>query len=120
MAAGRLRHLAEDAVEARSAGFMPADGVTSAALKATADVGIDNADQCPKMLTAEAAETFDVVITMRCGDACLGVSGRSPPQLSPSRTLPAERSRPCAHRRRPRARDSRSGRRVVPVRQLSG
>jgi len=101
MAAGWLRHLAGNAVETRSAGFRPADGVTSAALEATADIGISNVDQRAKMLTAEAAETFDVVITMRCGDACLGVSGQPLPRLSPSRTLPAERSRPCAHRRRP-------------------
>ena len=32
--------------------------------------GIDIADQQPKLLTTEAVEVSDVVITMGCGDAC--------------------------------------------------
>jgi arsenate reductase (thioredoxin) len=70
MAAGFLRHLAGDAVEVRSAGSLPADQVNPAAVEAMAEVGIDLTDQRPKMLTTEAVEASDVVITMGCGDAC--------------------------------------------------
>jgi arsenate reductase len=70
MAAGWLRHLAGDAVEVRSAGSVPGDQVNPAAVAAMAEVGIDISDQRPKVLTTEAVESSDVVITMGCGDAC--------------------------------------------------
>ena len=70
MAAGWLRHLAGDAVEVRSAGSVPGDQVNPAAVAAMAEVGIDISDQRPKVLTTEAVEASDVVITMGCGDAC--------------------------------------------------
>ena len=41
-----------------------------AAVEAMAEVGIDICDQKPKLLTHEAVEVSDVVITMGCGDAC--------------------------------------------------
>ncbi len=70
MAAGWLRSLAGDSVEVRSAGSIPADQVNPAAVAAMAEVGIDITDQRPKVLTTEAVEASDVVITMGCGDAC--------------------------------------------------
>jgi arsenate reductase (thioredoxin) len=70
MAAGWLRHLAGDAVEVRSAGSLPGDQVNPAAVEAMAEVGIDISDQRPKVLTADAVEASDVVITMGCGDVC--------------------------------------------------
>lgn len=70
MAAGWLTHLAGDAVEVRSAGSIPGDQVNPAAVAAMAEVGIDISDQRPKVLTTEAVEASDVVITMGCGDAC--------------------------------------------------
>jgi arsenate reductase len=70
MAAGWLRHLAGDAVEVRSAGSVPGDRVNPAAVAAMAEVGIDITDQRPKLLTTDAVEASDVVITMGCGDAC--------------------------------------------------
>ena len=70
MAAGWLTHLAGDAVEVRSAGSLPADQVNPAAVQAMAEVGIDISAQRPKVLTTEAVEASDVVITMGCGDAC--------------------------------------------------
>jgi arsenate reductase len=70
MAAGWLRHLAGDAVEVRSAGSVPGDRVNPAAVEAMAEVGIDISDQRPKVLTSDAVEASDVVITMGCGDAC--------------------------------------------------
>jgi len=70
MAAGWLAHLAGDAVEVRSAGSIPADQVNPAAVTAMAEVGIDISGQRPTVLTADAVEVSDVVITMGCGDAC--------------------------------------------------
>ena len=76
MAAGWLRHLAGDAVEVRSAGSLPGDRVNPAAVQAMAEVGIDISDQQPKVLTTDAVEASDVVITMGCGDACPFYPGR--------------------------------------------
>ena len=70
MAAGWLTHLAGAAVEVRSAGSLPADQVNPAAVQAMAEVGIDISAQKPKVLTTEAVQASDVVITMGCGDAC--------------------------------------------------
>ena len=70
MAAGWLRHLAGDAVEVRSAGSIPGDQVNPSAVAAMAEVAVDISDQRPKVLTTEAVEASDVVITMGCGDAC--------------------------------------------------
>ncbi|MFI1714500.1 arsenate reductase ArsC [Streptomyces litmocidini] len=70
MAAGFLRHLAGDRVEVRSAGSIPGDQVNPAAVEAMSEVGVDISDQKPKVLTAEAVQASDYVITMGCGDAC--------------------------------------------------
>ena len=70
MAAGWLRSLAGDRVEVRSAGSLPGDQVNPAAVAAMAEVGIDISDQRPKVLTTDAVQASDVVITMGCGDAC--------------------------------------------------
>ena len=70
MAAGWLRHLAGDAVEVRSAGSVPGDQVNPSAVAAMAEVGIDISGRQPTLLTTDAVEASDVVITMGCGDAC--------------------------------------------------
>ncbi|MFJ4948568.1 arsenate reductase ArsC [Streptomyces sp. NPDC088760] len=70
MAAGFLSHLAGDRIEVRSAGSVPAEQVNPAAVEAMREVGIDIADQQPKVLTTEAVQASDYVITMGCGDAC--------------------------------------------------
>ncbi|WP_436774342.1 arsenate reductase ArsC [Yinghuangia sp. YIM S09857] len=70
MAAGFLRHLGAGRVEVRSAGSIPGDQVNPVAVEAMKEVGIDIADQTPKVLTPEAVQASDVVITMGCGDAC--------------------------------------------------
>ena len=70
MAAGWLRHLAGDAVEVRSAGSLPGDRLNPAAVRAMAEVGIDISGRRPTVLTTDAVEASDVVITMGCGDAC--------------------------------------------------
>ena len=69
-AAGYLRHLAGDRIEVRSAGSMPADQINPIAVEAMREEGIDIAAEQPKVLTPEAVQASDVVITMGCGDAC--------------------------------------------------
>ncbi len=76
MAAGWLTHLAGDAIEVRSAGTAPKDQVNPVAIDAMRDVGIDIADQTPKVLTGEAVQVSDVVITMGCGDTCKYYPGK--------------------------------------------
>ncbi|MET9676100.1 arsenate reductase ArsC [Streptomyces sp. NPDC006482] len=70
MAAGFLDHLAGDRVEVRSAGSVPGDRVNPAAVEAMREVGVDISDRKPKVLTTEAVQASDYVITMGCGDAC--------------------------------------------------
>ncbi|MFD5803891.1 arsenate reductase ArsC [Streptomyces sp. NPDC127020] len=70
MAAAFLTHLAGDRVQVRSAGSAPAVGVNPAVVAAMAEAGIDIAAEVPKVLTAEAVQASDVVITMGCGDTC--------------------------------------------------
>jgi protein-tyrosine-phosphatase len=40
------------------------------------ELGIDIADQRPKLLTTELAQAADVVVTMGCGDACPYIPGK--------------------------------------------
>ncbi|MGW0581433.1 arsenate reductase ArsC [Streptomyces sp. NPDC002920] len=70
MAAAFLAHLAGDRIEVRSAGSAPADAVNPAVVEAMSEIGIDISAQTPKILTPEAVQASDVVITMGCGDAC--------------------------------------------------
>jgi protein-tyrosine-phosphatase len=70
MAAAFLTRLGADRVQVRSAGSAPADTVNPAVVEALAEVGIDISSEAPKVLTVEAVQASDVVITMGCGDAC--------------------------------------------------
>lgn len=70
MAAAFLTHLAGSRVQVRSAGSAPADTVNPAVVEAMAEVGIDISAEVPKILTTDAVQTSDVVITMGCGDTC--------------------------------------------------
>ncbi|WP_157254498.1 arsenate reductase ArsC [Nonomuraea typhae] len=70
MAAGWLKHLAGDQIEVRSAGSAPADQINPVAVEAMREAGIDITEEQPKVLTADAVQASDVVITMGCGDAC--------------------------------------------------
>ncbi|AVV42619.1 arsenate reductase ArsC [Streptomyces sp. ID05-04B] len=70
MAAAFLTHLAGEKVEVRSAGSAPAATVNPAVLEAMNEVGIDISAETPKVLTVEAVQASDVVITMGCGDTC--------------------------------------------------
>jgi len=70
MAAGYLTHLAGDRVTVLSAGSEPADQINPIAVQAMAEEGIDITAEQPKILTPEAVQDSDVVITMGCGDTC--------------------------------------------------
>ena len=70
MAQGWLRQLAGNRVEVRSAGSAPGDRINLAAVEAMAEVGIDITSERPKILTVDAVQDSDVVITMGCGDTC--------------------------------------------------
>ncbi|WP_098485467.1 arsenate reductase ArsC [Georgenia soli] len=70
MAAGYLTALSHGEVEVRSAGSAPADQINPVAVQAMAEEGIDITAARPKILTPDAVQASDVVITMGCGDAC--------------------------------------------------
>lgn len=70
MAAGFMTALSGGRVEVRSAGSTPADQVNPVAVQAMAEVGIDITAERPKILTGDAVQASDVVITMGCGDTC--------------------------------------------------
>jgi protein-tyrosine-phosphatase len=70
MAAAYLTHLSQGRIEVRSAGSAPGDAVNPVAVQAMAEEGIDMSAEKPKVLTTEAVQDSDVVITMGCGDAC--------------------------------------------------
>ena len=70
MAAGYLNQLSGGRIDVRSAGSEPANKINPVAVQAMAEEGIDIAAERPKILTTEAVQASDVVITMGCGDAC--------------------------------------------------
>ena len=70
MAQGWLRHLAGDRVEVRSAGSAPGEHINPVAVEAMAEEGIDITTEKPKVLTPDAVQAADVVVTMGCGDEC--------------------------------------------------
>ena len=70
MAAGFMSKLSGGKVEVLSAGSAPKDSINPIAVEAMAEVGIDIASNVPKILTTEAVQQSDVVITMGCGDTC--------------------------------------------------
>ena len=70
MAAGYMQHLGAGRVDVLSAGSAPKDSINPVAIEAMAEEGIDIAHNQPKVLTSEAVQASDVVITMGCGDAC--------------------------------------------------
>ena len=70
MAAGYMRELSKGKVEVLSAGSEPKDQINPVAVAAMAEEGIDIASNVPKILTTEAVQDSDVVITMGCGDTC--------------------------------------------------
>ena len=70
MAAGFMNAIGADRVEVLSAGSAPKDSINPIAVQAMQEVGIDISNNVPKVLTPEAVQESDAVITMGCGDAC--------------------------------------------------
>ena len=70
MAAGFMNSLGAGRVEVLSAGSAPKDSINPIALQAMQEIGIDISNNVPKVLTPEAVQESDAVITMGCGDAC--------------------------------------------------
>ena len=70
MAAGYLKQFSGGAIDVRSAGSEPADKINPVAVQAMAEEGIDIAAEQPTILTTDAVQASDVVITMGCGDSC--------------------------------------------------
>jgi arsenate reductase (thioredoxin) len=70
MAAGFMETLSGGKVEVFSAGSAPKDSINPIAVEAMSEVGIDIANNSPKILTTEAVQSSEVVITMGCGDTC--------------------------------------------------
>jgi protein-tyrosine-phosphatase len=77
MAAGYLRHLAGDRVQVLSAGTEPKDEINPSAITAMLEDGVDIANNTPQVLTTEAVQESDYVITMGCGDACPFFPGKT-------------------------------------------
>ena len=71
-----MQELGKGKVEVLSAGSAPKDSINPVAVEAMAEVGIDIANNVPKVLTDEAIIKSDVVITMGCGDACKFYPGK--------------------------------------------
>jgi protein-tyrosine-phosphatase len=70
MAAGFMNSIGAGRVEVLSAGSAPKDSINPIAVQAMQEVGIDISNNVPKVLTPEAVQESDAVITMGCGDAC--------------------------------------------------
>ena len=70
MAAGYLERLGGGRIRVLSAGSRPADAINPVAVAAMAEEGIDIASATPRVLTPEAVQVSDVVVTMGCGDSC--------------------------------------------------
>jgi protein-tyrosine-phosphatase len=62
--------------QADSAGTTPGERVHAEVVEVMRELGIDLAARVPKLLTPEAAERADVVVTMGCGDSCPYIPGK--------------------------------------------
>lgn len=76
MAAAFFNRLAHpERARAVSAGTRPADHVHPEVVSTMREVGIDLANEVPRLLTAELAASATWLITMGCGDECPVVPG---------------------------------------------
>jgi L-amino acid N-acyltransferase YncA/protein-tyrosine-phosphatase len=76
LAAGWLRRLAGDRVEVRSAGSEPAESLNPAVVQVMRETGLELGGERPKLLTTDAVQASDVVISMGCGDSCPVFAGK--------------------------------------------
>jgi arsenate reductase len=70
MAAALVELRSAGRIAVRSAGSAPADEIHPAVVEAMHEVGVDLSGASPKVLTDNAVQRVDVVVTMGCGDAC--------------------------------------------------
>ena len=70
MAAGYMTALSHGAVVVRSGGSEPGNEINPIAIQAMREEGIDISQGVPQLMTTEAVQASDVVITMGCGDVC--------------------------------------------------
>lgn len=70
MALGFFQHYAGANMVGWSGGSEPGESISTVAVAAMAERGINIADEFPKPWTDEVVQAADVVITMGCGDAC--------------------------------------------------
>ena len=77
MAAGLLRHLAENRAKVFSAGSKPANELNPLAIEAMAEIGIDISQNIPMQFNKSLMEEVDTVITMGCGDTCPILPGKN-------------------------------------------
>ncbi|HVV74667.1 MAG TPA: arsenate reductase ArsC [Mycobacteriales bacterium] len=96
MAAALLNRYAGGRVDVRSAGSAPAESLNPAVVKVMRELGIDLGAEHPKLLTIDAVEASDVVITMGCGDTCPVFPGKRYLDwtLDDPAGLPADQVRP--------------------------
>jgi len=70
MAAALVELRSAGGIAVHSAGSAPADDIHPAVVEAMHEVGVDLSGASPKVLTDDAVQRADVVVTMGCGDAC--------------------------------------------------
>jgi arsenate reductase len=70
MAEGFARLHGAGVIDVFSAGSRPASAVNPRALAFMAERGVDLSANRPKSLEAFSSQSFDVLVTMGCGDAC--------------------------------------------------
>ena len=73
-------------IEAYSAGSRPSGKVNPKAIEAMKELGYDLTAHHSKSLDDLPDETFDVAVTMGCGDACPNAQGEAPRGLGHSRS----------------------------------
>ena len=76
MSAALFEREAHGRHRALSAGTTPADRVHPEVIEVMREIGVDLAEQVPRLLTRDLAEEADVVVTMGCGDACPYIPGK--------------------------------------------
>jgi arsenate reductase len=112
MSAALFERAAAGRHEAESAGTAPAERVHPEVVEVMRELGIDLAGRQPRVLTREAAERADVVVTMGCGDECPYIPGKRYIDWD----LPDPKGRPIEEVRA--TRDEISGRVEALVREL--
>ena len=96
MAAGFASALSDGAIDVRSGGSEPGSEINPVAIAAMAEAGIDISGGVPQLMTTEAVQESDVVITMGCGDVCPIFPGKRYEDwdLTDPSGLPIEQVRP--------------------------